>query len=69
MYRYRIPYRYLADPGIGAFLIPAYGSGIRIRDQGWKKIFQNLVSVFGIKILKFRILSTLDPRSGMEKFG
>jgi hypothetical protein len=48
------------------------GSGITILDF----VFQNEVSVFGLKILKFfdadpelgcGILSTLDPKSGMKK--
>jgi hypothetical protein len=58
------------DPGSGAFLTT--GSGIRIRDPGWKKIriwdehhfSGSLDTVFGLKILKF-FDANPDPESGI----
>jgi hypothetical protein len=68
------------DPGSGAFLTPC----IRIRIGGWKKIpetgsrmnitdliFENLVSVFGVKttLLYFLVRDLVNPAAGMEKIG
>ncbi len=56
------------DPGSGAFLPPASGTGkttrIRIRDEQPRSYFRELRKIFWVKILKF---FDRDPGYGMEK--